>query len=69
MDAADTINNCAPTVPVPAAQVEEPPVEAPSPIVQKSASVDLPKPKEAVQNEVIIVLSYSRYYLFGATKN
>lgn len=39
----------------PAAQPDEQPEAPPTPLVQKTASVDLPKPppKETLQNEVI----------------
>lgn len=57
MDVADT-NSTAAAAPcdvASTAQPAQPDEEAvvPSPIGQKSASVDLPKPKETVQNEVI----------------
>ncbi|KAL5286453.1 CASC3 family protein [Megaselia abdita] len=54
MDVADTNSTITaevvPTAPTPTAQPEEQPVAVEA-IVQKSASVDLPQPKEAVQNE------------------
>lgn len=54
--------------PAAAAPIEQPIEEQPaeiveSPVVQKSASVDLPtKPKEAVQNEVIFCSTHHKVF-------